>query len=344
MSIILQFHFGSSSRRLAGILGILVAGGLFAKAEGDNVKFAEETEAEPVFHVAEGLNEDGSLVANYKRGLDYAIDYFGNYGPYHIYLLGAKSEASVRAIYRERAATRVDPKTEEPAVKQIEAFLARSNVVEEIDATLKGRAEGGLTWSQPPVRVYEDVTTNAVGRERDPVENTWGALHEYHHVFQIAHVDTSEERTSERHFCSWMAEGMATYSSAKFMENLGLTDFKKYMLELRTSGANIGRPGINEFLSEGKRVRLSDESYWEKRNSAQVYYMLGAWATAYLIHGLGVDEKVVLKDWYSDILRIGKSAAFEKHMGRTLGTFYEQFDTFIRQSDEDVMRIFDLAP
>jgi hypothetical protein len=141
-----------------------------------------------------------------------------------------------------------------------------------------------------------------------------------------------------------MAEGMATYSSAKFMENLGLTDFKKYMLELRTSGANIGRPGINEFLSEGKRVRLSDESYWEKRNSAQVYYMLGAWATAYLIHGLGVDEKVVLKDWYSDILRIGKSAAFEKHMGRTLGTFYEQFDTFIRQSDEDVMRIFDLAP
>jgi len=323
---------------------VMLVAGLFARAEGDNSNFAKETEVQPVFHVAEGLNADGSLVANYERGLDYAIDYFGNYGPYHIYLLGAKSEASVRAIYRERAATRVDPNSAEPAAKQIDAFLARSNVVEEIDAALKGKAEGGLTWSQPPVRVYEDVTTNATGREWDPIENTWGALHEYHHVFQIAHCDTSQARTSDRHFCSWMAEGMATYSSAKFMENLGLTDFKKYMLELRVSGANIGRPGLNEFLSEGKTVRLDDETYWEEGNSAQVYYMLGAWATAYLIHGLGVDEKTVLKKWYADILRIGKSAAFENHMGLKLGPFYERFDAFIRQSDQEVMRMFDRAP
>ena len=322
----------------------MLAVGLFAKAESDSPNVAKETEAEPVFHVAEGLNADGSLVANYKRGLDYAIDYFGNYGPYHIYLLGAKSEASVRAIYRERAASRVDLKADDPPEKQIDAYLAQPDVVREMDAVLNGKAEGGLTWSQPPVRVFEDVTTNASGREKDPIENTWGALHEYHHVFQIAHCDTSQERTSDRHFCSWMAEGMATYSSAKFMENLGLADFKKYMLELRTSGANIRRPGINEFLSEGKKYRLDDEGYWEKENSAQVYYMLGAWATAYLIDGLGVGEKTVLKGWYADILRIGKSAAFEKHMGLTLSAFYEQFDAFIRQSDEEVMRIFDRAP
>ncbi len=27
---------------------------------------------------------------------------------------------------------------------------------------------------------YEDVITNASGRERHPVGNTWGALHDYH--------------------------------------------------------------------------------------------------------------------------------------------------------------------
>ncbi|MDF1784373.1 MAG: hypothetical protein P1U82_00755, partial [Verrucomicrobiales bacterium] len=70
----------------------------------------------------------------------------------------------------------------------------------------------------------------------------------------------------------------------------------------------------------------------------------GAWATAYLIHGLGVDEKTVLKKWYADILRIGKSAAFENHMGLKLGPFYERFDAFIRQSDQEVMRMFDRAP
>lgn len=322
---------------------VLVAG-LSDKVEAENDNFANETEVQPVFHVAEGLNADGSLVANYKRGLNYAIDYFGNYGPYHVYLLGSENEMSVRDIYRERAKSRVDSNATEPAEKQVASYLAQTNIVEEMNAVLNGKAEGGLTWSQSPVRVYEDVTTNATGRERDPIENTWGALHEYHHVFQIAHCDTSQERTSDRHFCSWMAEGMATYSSAKFMENLGLTDFKNYMLELKTAGANIGRPGITEFLSEGKKVRLDDETYWEKGNSAQVYYMLGAWATAYLIHGLGVDEKTVLKDWYADILRIGKSAAFEKHMGLTLGEFYKQFDAFIRQSDEEVMRMFDRAP
>ena len=138
-----------------------------------------------------------------------------------------------------------------------------------------------------------------------------------------------------------MAEGMATYSSAKFMENLKLIDFKSYMLELRTSGGNIGEPGINDFLSKEPAYRLDDESYWEKGGSAQVYYMLGAWATAYLIHARGIDEGAVLKNWYYDILPMGKSAAFEKHMKIRLDEFYAEFDTFVRQSDNQVMKIFE---
>ncbi len=47
---------------------------------------ALKSDVAPVFLVAEGLNADGSLIENYKRGLRYAADYFGNYGPYYIYL------------------------------------------------------------------------------------------------------------------------------------------------------------------------------------------------------------------------------------------------------------------
>ena len=50
----------------------------------------------PVILVADGLNADGSLIENYQRGLRHAIDYFGNYGPYYVYLLGPDSEQSVR--------------------------------------------------------------------------------------------------------------------------------------------------------------------------------------------------------------------------------------------------------
>jgi len=311
----------------------------------ENTPAAPNVEAgtivEPALFVADGLNADGSLVRNYQRGLRYAIDYFGNYGPYYVYLLGPDSEQSVREIYRQRAMTRVRLDSRFPtAEKQVEEFLKRPNVVTEIKSVLAGKAEGGLTWTQDPPILYEDVTTNAKGREKDPIENTWGALHEYHHVFQMAHCDTRQERTSEKNINSWMAEGMATYSSARFMENLGLIDFRDYMLELRKSGANIGRPSINEFLVTTRDWQLHNESYWEQGGAAQVYYMLGAWASAYLIHVQHIDEIVVLKDWYHDIPRIGKSAAFRKHMGLSLAEFYRKFDAFIRQTDDEVMEIF----
>ena len=323
---------------LTFLLSCSIAG--MANDEESKKKDQPTSKVAPVLLVADGLNADGSLVKNYQRGLRYAIDYFGNYGPYYIYLLGPDSERSVREIYRQRAMSRVDPKSTASAKQQIEEFLKRPNVVAEIKAVLLGKAESGLTWTQDPPVLYEDVTTNAKEREKNPIENTWGALHEYHHVFQMAHCDTKQKRTSDKHINSWMAEGMATYSSAKFIENMGLVDFKGYMLDLRESGANIGRPGINEFLAKTQTWQLDNENYWDKGGSAQVYYMLGSWATAYLIHVQGVDEVAVLKDWYHDIPRIGKSAAFKKHMGLSLADFYEKFDAFIRQSDDEVMQIF----
>ena len=295
----------------------------------------------PVLLVADGLNNDGSLVKNYRRGLDYAIDYFGNYGPYYVYLLSSDSEESVRQIYLQRAKNRINQNSEtSTAREQIAEFMKRNNVTNEIKAVLAGKAEGGLTWTQHPPILYEDVTTNAKGREKDPLENTWGALHEYHHVFQMAHCDTKQSRSSDKHINSWMAEGMASYSSAKFMQNLSLIDFEDYMLQLKKSGANIGRPGINEYVAKHPNWQLENEEYWEEGASAQVYYMLGAWATAYLIHVKEVKEVVVLKEWYFDIPKLGKSAAFEKHMGLSLNDFYQEFRPFILQSDNRVMQIF----
>ena len=314
---------------------------VLANDDDTNSRSQRTSKVAPVIVVADGLNADGSLVKHYQRGLKYAIDYFGNHGPYYVYLLGPDSEASIRRIYRQRAMTRVDPDSSVSPAQQVSEFLKRPNVVAEMKAVLSGRAEGGLTWTQDPPVLYEDVTTNAKEREKDAVENTWGALHEYHHVFQMAHCDTKQKRSSDAHINSWMAEGMATYSSAKFMENMGLVDFKEYMLQLRKTGGNIGGPGINGFLADTPSWKLNGEEYWDEGGSAQVYYMLGAWATAYLIHVRGVDEEVVLKDWYFDIPRIGKAAAFEKHMRLSLAEFYREFDSFIRQSDEKVMGIFE---
>ena len=308
--------------------------------ENNAPKLNQETKQRPTFYVAEGLDPDGSLVKYYRRGLDYAIDYFGNYGPYNIYLLGPSTKQNIQDIFRARAETRAIPGIKRSKKDQVEAFLQQPNILKEIAAVMAGEATGGLTWSDPQQRVYEDVTTNATERTKDPIENTSGALHEYHHVFQVAHSDSYADRSSDRNLNSWMLEGVASYSTAIFTERLGLTDFKRYMLDLRTSGANIGRPGINDFLSEKKVYQLDEESYWDEGKHPQVYYMLGAWATAYLIHVQGIDEDTVLKDWYFDVLPMGKKTAFTKHMKMTPTEFYRKFDEFIRQADEEVMKIF----
>ena len=113
------------------------------------------------------------------------------------------------------------------------------------------------------------------------------------------------------------------------------------MLELRKYGANISRPGINEFIKKNPKYRLDNETYWDEGGAPQVYYMIGAWATAYLIHAKGIDEKVVLRDWWYDIVPMGKAAAFKKHMKISLEDFYKEFDSFIRKSDKEVMKIFE---
>ena len=82
----------------------------------------------PVILVADGLNKDGSLVENYQRGLRYAINYFGNYGPYYVYLLGPDSETSVRTIYRQRATSRANPDPKAAARQPLAEFLRRPSL------------------------------------------------------------------------------------------------------------------------------------------------------------------------------------------------------------------------
>ena len=79
-------------------------------------------DSKPTFHIAKGLNDDGSLLKYYKRGLDYAVNYFGNYGPYHIYLFGPEHEKSVRAMFKERAISRIDPNSKETVDKAMNAY------------------------------------------------------------------------------------------------------------------------------------------------------------------------------------------------------------------------------
>ena len=51
-----------------------------------------------------------------------------------------------------------------------------------------------------------------------------------------------------------------------------------------------------KFIKKNPKYRLDNETYWDEGGAPQIYYMIGAWATAYLIHAKGIDEKIVLRD------------------------------------------------
>lgn len=105
------------------VLPLCFSTALMAEAVKEPKKSSKGTsDVAPVILVADGLNADGSLIDNYQRGLRYAIDYFGNHGPYYIYLLGPNSEQSVREIYDSSFGT---PRTSSASAGRLLVSCAR---------------------------------------------------------------------------------------------------------------------------------------------------------------------------------------------------------------------------
>jgi hypothetical protein len=64
--------------------------------------------------------------------------------------------------------------------------------------------------------------------------------------------------------------------------------------------------------------------------------MFGAWAVQYLKHEKGMD--VFLKEFYPAIHSLGWEQAFSQTFGRTVDEFYSEFDRFINQTNDDLIK------
>ena len=115
------------------------------------------------------------------------------------------------------------------------------------------------------------------------------------------------------------------------------------MIAIFENGGNITLQGIEEFLREGGKFQLDDESYWitGEVNPGLVYYQLGSWAWAYLVYEMNGNYDIILKYFIEDVPIMGKEASFQLHFGRTIDEFMVEFDAFIRGTNEDVTAILD---
>lgn len=290
-----------------------------------------------VCNITDGYDSDGRMQEAFWEAYRFSRDYFGAYGPVYVYFMGPTSEESNRDIWQLRAERRAVTAACVPVEDQVEGFFSNPQGQAELDAAITG--EGGYFSISGNSSCNPIMDLMMINPDLESIQTI--TMHEYNHIFQIAHSLTWD-RSSDNGLNSWIMEGQATYSSALFGELTGWgPSFQEVMMSMKTTGNPVSPVSIDAFLAEGNTFELDNEDYWSRddMSAAVVYYQLGAWAWALLVHDLGGDYDVALKDYIQDVPLIGKTAAFEKHFGRTIASFFDDFDEFVRSDDDAWVKI-----
>ena len=193
-------------------------------------------------------------------------------------MMGPTSEESNGDIWELRAQRRAVVEACHPVEDQVSDFYDNPHGSEELDAANSG--QGGyfsISGNSGCNPLMDMMMVNPVAGEVHSI-----VLHEYNHVFQLAHTLT-HDRGSDYGLNSWIMEGQATYSAALFGSQTGWgPPFVDLMMGMKKYGGNTSPEGIDAFLEANKTFDLSDEGYWERPDfsAAVVYYQLGAWAWA----------------------------------------------------------------
>ena len=286
-----------------------------------------------VCNITEGFDADGEIQEQFWEAYNYGRDYFGAYGPVYIYFMGPTSEDSNHDIWLLRGERHAVVDACYPVEQQIDDFFDNPYGSEELDAANTGNGGYFSISGSSPCNPLMDLMM--INPQLDEVRTI--TLHEYTHIFQVAHIST-HDREADYGLSSWIMEGQATYLAAKFGEETGWgPDFEDLMMGMKTYGGNVSPEGIDAFLAANDTFELEDESYWSTGDysAAAVYYQLGAWAWAYLIHELDGAVDVALKDFIIAVPEMGRAASFELHFGRSMEAFYTEFAEFVRGSDEE---------
>ena len=284
-----------------------------------------------VCSITEGFDSDGAIQGQFWQAYDYAREYFGAYGPVFVYFMGPTDPASNQLIWELRAQRRAVPSACYPVEQQIAAFADNVHGSRELEAANSG--EGGFFSISGNSGCHPLMDLMMVNPALDEVRTI--TMHEYTHIFQAAHILT-DDRDSDYGLNSWIMEGQATYVAAKFGEQTGWgPSFEYLMMGMKHWGGYVSPEGIDAFLAAEGDFRLDDESYWERSDfsAPAVYYQLGAWAWAYLIDGVGGDYDVALKAFIQDVPVMGRAASFQKHFGRSMETFFDEFRIFVQGDD-----------
>lgn len=279
--------------------------------------------------------------------------------------------AAALTLRDEFCAIRKETKTESSDCE----FKADKNVYEFSEFVLESQKAAKTTEEYGPIAYFHRFSTSGgyivlpypnglatrwpVPAELDQIT----IFHEYLHAVQgrlrnIAKPKLTEEDVSmtgwmleaykillesEQDEPKWLSEGLAAYLSEYFVPRLR---FEGKLDRASDRGAIDPNdlPSLRGFMMdkwhEIKDFKKEDPTLTLENSGESTFarapYMFGAWAIQFLKQEKGIN--VFLNEFYPAIRDLGWEDAFSQTFGQTVDQFYREFDRFLNQSDDEIIK------
>lgn len=287
-------------------------------------------ETGPVYHIIEGYDPKWSALI--REGVERASDYWGSYGPTHVWIVGTDDgepldEATARAWLDEYCTWRTED-TDIPFDDCLEH--AHGMFIEVVE---RGEPEAYLSEArEKQLRMAELVFINVqewyVPDEAIPDPILRG-IHEYTHVFQL----------SVGPMPTWMMEGGAVFAESWLPALDGRRDVAVNMRWIMERAKFLGDPDLS--IADMESIETAPPHVAE--HYMDLAYDSGAWATAFMVHRSPTRSVADLRDrFYPMVAELGWETALSRYVGmQDTQEFYEAFEVFMDLPIEQQLAMLD---
>jgi len=271
-----------------------------------------------------------------KEAIDLAIGAWGNYGPVEVNIIGNSVNAALQleAEYSARHEA-LDPlwnkKWDSPSTDPSSGYHTFLGYAGSTDASVGDYRRDYL--SHDFFMLTMGTNHFEMGEEYQRI-----VMHEYWHVYQNAHVMDLSNNDSrfvnprdEKIKIGYMTEGGANYMALKLYNSTHdmrgdyvSTEMKKFLTD---------KNALERYKTKGvllQNITKSDPD-------ADLYYAIGAWFVAYLESKHSAEDYSV--NFYNDLDSLGFEAAFLKTYGKSSTDYLAEFEIFINQPMDDILKI-----
>ncbi len=285
-------------------------------------------EEAPTYHLLQGY--DIKWKKQVEKGVELARNYWGSYGPAHVWILGSEDD---RAIAPQAVETFIDEYCQwRLSHEEHSPEDCREQVMTRfIEVARRGESEAYLSWIQAEQPVAELVFINVGGwyHEDEPLPDPiLRGMHEYTHVYQKGFDLTP----------TWMMEGGAVFTEGwlPYLEGLRPRGYNLEMIMERAQ--RMRHTGFT--IADMENIDLASEEVAEYY--LELAYDTGGWAIAFMVYNHPGRSVSTLRDeFYPMVNELGWEEALARYVGmENKNQFYEAFEEFMndpRQSQSAML-------